>query len=343
MKVYEVDVLMNKIYNIALIGCGSMGAAHLDDIYYKENVRIRYVCDLDEDAAKLFKRKYGAEHTETDYIKCVEDENTDIVIIATYPSSHLKILRDCIKYKKHVICEKPMTDNIETAKEFVSLVKSNPDVKVLVGYILRHNDTYNKVANMINSGAIGFPIIMRMAQNHHTMDWNKYLSLLKDASPIVDCGVHYIDVMKWFTGAQITSISGIGLKTDDEVPEDGYNYGLITAKLSDGSIAYYEAGWSNTMSSNNLKEFVGPKGRISIIYEKDRQTHSEEGDLIEYYRYPEKTYNIINLKSKRKPTGAQLEHLINMIENNVEAKPTIDEVYDSFSLAVEADAIIKKK
>ncbi len=334
---------MDKIYNIALIGCGSMGAAHMDDIYFKENVCIKCVCDLKEDAAKLFKRKYGAERTETDYRKCVSSEDVDIVIISTYPSSHLEILKECIKHGKHVICEKPMAPNMEQAKEFVSLVKANPNVKVLVGHILRHNETYKKVAQMIRDGAIGSPIIMRMAQNHHTMNWEKYLALIKDASPIVDCGVHYLDVMKWFTGAKITDISGIGTRTEKDVPEDRYNYGLITVKLSDGSIAYYEAGWSNTMSANNLKEFVGPLGRISIVYKRDRTSHSEEGDMIEYYRYPEKTYEIINLKSKRKPTGAQLEHLIKMIETGVDANPTIDEVFDSFAFAIKADEEIKRE
>lgn len=84
--------------------------------------------------------------------------------------------------------------------------------------------------------------------------------------------------MRWFTGAEIESVSGIGLRTDDEVPEDKYNYGMMTVKLSDGSVGYYEAGWANTMSSDNLKEFVGPKGRIKLVYRKDRQTHQEEGD-----------------------------------------------------------------
>ena len=56
---------------------------------------------------------------------------------------------------------------------------------------------------MIRSGAIGSPIIMRMSQNHHTMDWQKYLNLICETSPILDCGVHYLDVMRWFTVAEI--------------------------------------------------------------------------------------------------------------------------------------------
>lgn len=330
-----------KTYNVALIGCGQMGAAHLDDIYYKENVKITYVCDLDSERAAFFQRKYNAQNIISDYKDCIGKEDVDIVIAATYPSTHLSILEECIKNGKHLICEKPITPNLDEGKEFVRLVKENPQIKVLIGHILRHNTTYNKVHDMIASGAIGFPIIMRMAQNHHTMNWQKYLNLIKETSPIIDCGVHYVDVMRWFTGAEITEVSGVGLRTDEEVPEDKFNYGIMTVKLSDGSVGYYEAGWANTMSSDNLKEFVGPKGRIKIVYRKDRHTHQEEGDLIEYYRYPEKTYELINVDSKRKPTGRQLDCLIDMIENNTPANPTIDDVWKSFEVSAKADRIIR--
>lgn len=330
-----------KQYNVALIGCGQMGAAHLDDIYYKENVKITYVCDLDPERTALFKRKYNAENEIWDFHECIAKEDVDIVIAATYPSTHLSILKECITHKKHLICEKPITANLTDGEEFVKLVKENPDVKVLIGHILRHNETYNKVYEMIKNDAIGFPVIMRMAQNHHTMNWQKYLNLIKETSPIIDCGVHYIDVMRWFTGAEITSVSGVGLRTDEDVPEDKFNYGIMTVKLSDGSVGYYEAGWANTMSSDNLKEFIGPKGRIKLVYRKDRQTHQEEGDLIEYYKYPERTYQLINIDSKRKPTGRQLDCLIDMIETNSEANPTIDDVWKSFEVAAKADRIIR--
>lgn len=81
-----------KKYNVALVGCGSMGAAHLDDIFRRDHVKIKCVCDLDEERAINFLRKYNAECYQTDYKEVVRMEDVDIVIISTYPSSHLAIL-----------------------------------------------------------------------------------------------------------------------------------------------------------------------------------------------------------------------------------------------------------
>ncbi len=329
------------MYNVVVIGCGHMGEVHLKDIYTMENVCIYGVVDLDEKRASMCAAKYNAKSWSTSYEKYLQDANTDIIICATYPSSHLEILKKCDKYQKHLLCEKPITTTANQAKEFVDIVKKST-IKVQIGYILRFNETYRTVAKMIADGAIGKPIILRMSQNHHIMDRKKYGALLKDSSPIVDCGVHYVDVCRWFTGSEIENIDGIAARVGDVAPEDSFNYGLITATMSDGSIAYYEAGWADTISSENKKEFVGPKGRITITERDHRLTCQEEGDLIEYYKYPEKEYKMINVNCKRRPTGEQLAHLIKMIEAGVEATPTIDDVYKSFSAVIEADAILKK-
>lgn len=327
------------MYNIVLIGCGHMGEVHLNDIYMREDVNIYGVVDLDVERAKRFAKKFGADSYGTDYMEYLRDEKCDIVICAAYTKIHLEVLKQCIKYKKHLICEKPITSDLETGKEFVSLVKS-ADIKVLIGHILRHNDTYNKVADMIHSGLIGKPLVIRMTQNHHVINWKKYRALLEDASPIVDCGVHYIDICRWFTGAEVTDVDGISSRIDDECPEGQFNYGLITMHLSDGSIAYYEAGWGSTVAANNVKEFIGPEGRIRIIERENREYH-EEGDLIEYYDKKSGRYNAINVDCIRRPTGAQINHLIRMIEEDVPAVPTIDDVYKSFSVAMEADKKIR--
>jgi len=81
-----------KVYKVAIIGCGQMGNAHAEQIYFKSNVKITYACDIDIEKAKLFALKYNAEKTVTNPEECISNEDTDIVIIATYPSAHLELL-----------------------------------------------------------------------------------------------------------------------------------------------------------------------------------------------------------------------------------------------------------
>lgn len=330
-------------YGVAIIGCGHMGDAHIADIYEKDNVRMVCACDADREKAAQFQKKYGFRRITADAQECINAPDVDIVIIATYPSTHLCYLRMCLDAGKHVLCEKPICVNESEANEFMRLVKSQQQCKVLIGLILRHNESYKRIADMIRQGVIGSPIVFRMVQNHHTMDWPRYLNLIRETSPIIDCGVHYLDVMRWFTDSRITRISGIGLTTEADVPDDKYNYGMITVQLNDGSIGYYEAGWGNSITSDNRKEFIGPLGSIRLIQQKDRTDHQEEGDLIEHYDSRTSEYHMINIPTKRKPTGDQLEHLIRMVEENIPAIPSMDEVLDSFRWALAADRAIRQQ
>lgn len=334
--------MMNKTYGVVLVGCGHIGSAHMDEIYYREGIKVIGVSDVDPVKAQLFAKKYASGSWNTDYKAYLEDPQADIFIIATYTSTHLTILKDCLAHGKHVLCEKPITPTLEEGKEFVRLVKQSGS-KVLVGLILRHNKTYREVAKMLKSGVIGSPIVIRMVQNHHTMDWSRYEKLLEDCPPIIDCGIHYIDVMRWFTGAEIVKVGGITAVTDSEVPTGSYNYCMLNAALSDGSVAYYEAGWGNTIASENLKEFIGPLGRISLTLMNDRKVHREEGDLIELYLNETKTYQITNMKSKYKPTWTQLKQLISMIESGCEGTPPIDDVFKAFEVSCIADTALREK
>ncbi|MBR2615398.1 MAG: Gfo/Idh/MocA family oxidoreductase [Clostridia bacterium] len=331
-----------KVYGVAVIGCGQMGEEHLKHIYFKENVRISFVCDTNEEKARLAAKKYAAAAFCTEARVAIESPETDVVIIATYPSTHLPLLRLCLAAGKHVVCEKPIATCVEDGREFCRLVKEHPECRVLVGHILRHNKTYQTVAEMIRGGAIGSPIAIRMTQNHHCLNWERYLRLIEETGPVVDCGVHYVDVMQWFTGEKVTSVSGVGMRTDPTVPEGKQNYEMITVKLSGGSVGFYEAGWSRTASSCNTKEFIGPKGSIRIFFSRDRQSHREEGDLIEFYSLEDHTYRNIDVVAERKPTDLQLDHLIRMIEEDEPATPTIDEVLEAFEIVLEAERKISE-
>lgn len=328
---------MSKVNGTALIGCGVMGEAHISQIHFQDHIDVLYACDRDLIRAENFRKKYHVERATADYGDILRDPRVSYVIVATPPSTHLRIVADCLRYQKHVLCEKPITSTLEEAEEFVRLVKAHPDSKVLIGNILRHNETYQKMAEMVRGGALGSPLVFRMIQNHHTMNWPLYLANLKDSAPLVNCGIHYVDVMEWFTGEHAVEVKAMGSRTASDVPEGCYNYGIMTIRLSKGSIGYYEAGWANTCAADNTKEIIGPRGRIKMTYQMDRTSHAEEGDLIEYYQYPEKTYTVINSPCNRKPTDVQLNYLIKMTETGCEAVPTIDHVLSCMRTCFEAD------
>lgn len=331
---------MKKIYGVVVIGCGHIGLEHLQAMYYRDDIRLIGTVDLKEENARFAAKKFGAQSYGTDYREYLSREDVDIVLIATYAKTHLQILKDCLQAGKHVLCEKPIATNLADGKALFEAAK-NSRCKVLIAHVLRHNATYQKTAELIQSGLIGEVKLIRMVQNHHVMDKNRYAALLRDCPPIIDCAVHYVDVIRWFTGLEIRSVGGIGARIGDIAPESSYNYGMMTMELSNGGVAYYEAGWSETNASQNLKEFVGEKGRLRITLQTNRVFDQEEGDSIEWYDNETKSYRVINSPSVYKNMYGQLECLIRMIEGKP-GFPTMEDAYKAFCITILADRAIRE-
>ena len=328
-----------RSYGVLVIGCGHIGMQHLLDIYYRDDIRIEAVVDKNPAVAEAAAHRCGALAWDTEYLPFLKSDKVDIVIIATYTNTHLSILRDCLAHHKHVLCEKPIGETLEQGMEFVKTVKAAKE-KVLIGHILRHNSSYQKMREIIRSGAIGELRLVRMAQNHHTLlDWERHRRLLADCSPAVDCGVHYFDIVQWFTGSKIVEVHGFGARTQDDVTRDNCN--LITFRLDDGCVGFYEVAWGQTIRTNNLKEFIGSKGRVTLDMVIRRNEDGEEGDKITVYHSDTGIYDIVNVQTKYKNMYGQLKYLIDMIENDTPGNPTIDDVWQAFRVAQAAQQSIE--
>ena len=100
-------------------------------------------------------------------------------------------------------------------------------------------------------------------------------------SPIVDCGVHYVDVMCQMTGAKPVRVSAVGARLTDEIKPDMYNYGAAAGDVRRGSVGWYEAGWGPMMSEVAffVKDVIGPKGAVSIVKDPNAESATGSNDI----------------------------------------------------------------
>ena len=96
---------------IGTVGAGY--AAHLHgNGYEKVNrvpIRLKGICDMQQDLAEKVKERYGYEYTCTDYKVLLEDPEINVIDIVLPPFLHVPFAIEAMKAGKHVICEKPLT------------------------------------------------------------------------------------------------------------------------------------------------------------------------------------------------------------------------------------------
>jgi predicted dehydrogenase len=124
---------------------------------------------------------------------------------------------------------------------------------------------------------LGKPLVMRLNLNQQSSGpaWMWHKNLIDSLIPIVDCGVHYVDVMCQLTGAKPVRVHGIGAKLWAEA--DKQNYGHLHVTFDDGSVGWYEAGWGPMMSETAffVKDIVGPKGSVSLVPQDEARSEAD--------------------------------------------------------------------
>jgi predicted dehydrogenase len=201
-----------------------------------------------------------------DYYEALRAARPDVVSINTYPETHAPYALAALDAGCHVFCEKPLATTVAEAQAVVDAAGARGR-KLVVGYILRVHPAWTRFVEIART--LGKPLVMRLNLNQqsHGAAWRTHRNLMNSMSPIVDCGVHYVDVMCQMTGARPVRVSAIGARLTDVLNPGMYNYGQLQVTFDDGSVGWYEAGWGPMMSEQAffVKDVVGPNGCVSIV------------------------------------------------------------------------------
>ena len=209
----------------------------------------------------------------------------DLVSVNTYTDSHADLAVAALEAGAHVFVEKPLAATLPEAKRVVDCARANGR-KLVVGYILRHHPSWQRF--IAEARRMGPPFVMRMNLNQQSAGpaWEIHRRLMESTSPVVDCGVHYVDVMLQIAQARPVQVRGMGVRLSDEVPASQVNYGHLQVIFDDGSVGWYEAGWGPMISREAffVKDVMGPRGSVSIAMDAeadsaDVDTHTKTARL----------------------------------------------------------------
>jgi len=145
--------------------------------------------------------------------------------------------------------------------------------------------------------------------------------------------------MRWFTGAEAVSVSGVGARLHPDVPEGNYNFASILVQMGDGSRGIYEVGWGPQMRDFSVKEFMGPEGLAEIVYE-ELEEGKERVNCVKYYS-PLKGHQRYILGGEQKPFTAQFSRLIEIIEKDSDPISGLMNAMKSLEIVLAGDRAIK--
>jgi len=247
---------------VLVAGLGNMGRSHA--LAYHRNPAFEIAGLVNRSAPELAPELQGYAIT-PDYHEALARLQPDLVCIATYSDSHADYAVAAMEAGADVFVEKPLATTVADARR-VADCAARTGRKVVVGYILRHHPSWIRLIE--EARALGGPYVFRLNLNQQSSGptWEVHKALMQTTPPIVDCGVHYVDVMCQITDAKPVEVRGMGLRLSHEIAPDMYNYGHFQVLFDDGSLGWYEAGWGPMMSDTAffVKDVISPNGAVSI-------------------------------------------------------------------------------
>lgn len=274
---------------VLVVGLGNMGMSHALAYTRIDGFDVAGVCTRHIDSVTLPDALAGAARY-SDFETALAELKPDVVSINTLPDTHAPYAIKAMEAGAHVFVEKPMALTVADAEKVVETAQRTGK-KLVIGYILRQHPSWTKFIEIARE--LGTPLVFRMnlnqQSNGETWSWHK--RLMDSFPPIVDCGVHYVDVMCQMTDAKPVKVHAIGARLTDEVAKQ--NYGMLQVQFDDGSVGWYEAGWGPMVSETAffVKDVFGPKGSVSIVMAEnasgvksdDINAHTKTNQILRHY------------------------------------------------------------
>ena len=251
---------------VLVVGLGTMGLSHARAYRAIDGFDLVGLCTRNEAQRKDLDEEFRGLPRFERLGEALAALKPDAVAIAAYTEHHAPMALEALEAGAHVFCEKPLADALEAAEKIVAAARK-AEKALLVGYILRVHPSWTRFVEI--GRTLGKPLVMRMNLNQQSSGsfWEVHKALMRSTSPIVDCGVHYVDVMCQATRAKPVAVHAVGARLTGEIAPAMVNYGHLHIVFDDGSVGWYEAGWGPMMSETAffVKDMIGPNGSVSIV------------------------------------------------------------------------------
>jgi predicted dehydrogenase len=258
---------------LAVVGLGYWGPNLLRVLFDLEDIRVKWICDLDEDRLRRFARRYPSVSATTDFDSLLEDEELAAVAIATPVYTHFNLAQRSLEAGKHTFVEKPLAPSAAAANYLVELADDR-SLELMCGQTFLYSSAVRTVKQMLDAGELGevfFVSASRVNLGLHQ----------RDVSVIWDLGPHDFSILlNWFEERPV-SVRAVGR---DSIVRGIHDVAFVSLSFASGLVANVELSW---LAPSKLRRTVLVASEKMVVYEDGTAEPIRIFDHGVVYRDPE--------------------------------------------------------
>ena len=252
---------MTQPIRLTLVGAGRMGRFHAEALRNASDVEVVSVVDTNTAVASEVASSMGVAATPVDRLTEID---CDGWLIAAATPAHPGLVKQGLDCGKHVLCEKPLSLTPGDGLRLDALAREKGLV-LQVGFWRRFSPPWRVAKRLLDSGAIGNPILIRLAQWDADPPPPEFCDPVVSGGLAIDCGVHEYDLAEWLTGNSISRVTTHPLaRVDPDLAARGDVDNLLAVMDLGGTTATVDLSRNARFGDDVRTEILGSEGAIFI-------------------------------------------------------------------------------
>lgn len=249
---------------VAVLGCGRIGQLHGTNLVQAvPQAELVAVADpYLNDQMKAWAASLGVETVLDDPIAAINLPEVEAVLVCSATPAHVELITAAAKAGKHVFCEKPLHTDVKKIKECIKLCE-DAGVKLQVGFVRRFDHNHAKVQEVVASGRLGKPAIVKVASRDPA---DQPMSYIETSGGIhVDMTIHDFDMVRFLSGSDAEEVYAIGTCINPDYAKYGdVDNTIITIKFKNGAIGVIDNTRASCYGYDQRTEVQCEKGCVQV-------------------------------------------------------------------------------
>ena len=266
---------MDQSIGFCQFGAGRIGQIHAANIAAHPGAELRYVVDVDNEAALALAARHGAETATAE--AALAASGTDAVIIASSTATHAALIEAAARAGKAIFCEKPIDLSLERVERCLELVVAT-GVTFQIGFNRRFDPSFAALHEQLRAGRIGKIEMVTITSRDPAPPPLAYVEV--SGGLFRDMMIHDLDIARWLLGVEPVELyAAASCLVEPAIGALGdVDTATVTLKTADGVLCLITNSRRAVYGYDQRLEVLGAEGMLRV--ENRRPTALELSDRL---------------------------------------------------------------
>ncbi len=322
-----------------VVGCGRAGAVHAQNLRYNiYSAELVALVDPVLEQAKKLAASLGINHVFSSLTEALSSVEFDAIVIATPTFTHAPLIVEAARAGKHIFTEKPLCVTLKESEQITETINQTK-VKIQIGFMRRFDRNYLKAKELVDSGAIGAPILIKSTGRGPGLPPEWYCDIRKSNGLLAEVNSHDFDSMRWFMGKDFKTVYAVA--GNYKCPEYAekypafYDTAAVITTFEGGGIGVLDGCCPAKYGYDARMEILGTEGMLVIGFNPAYSLWVFDGDgqIISYEHSSWRTLF-------KEAYVEELRHFVDCILNDEKPKVGLEEGIKALEVVLAANLSI---